>query len=163
MGVVGAVCNNMRLEKYEKQFAEAKNMYHGIMAGNSDADILIRWMVKNEYNPFSIFHEYKYANAVSSLEGLIGVHHALDHAIDDDGDITFVKTRDNPVIIFYDRYLDNFQKYYDKFVEPHIKDICEITGYLKNVHEYIAEYDRCMEEDRIKTKELEDWIKSARN
>jgi hypothetical protein len=132
----------MKLEDYEKNFADAREKYLEIMKGENDAAILIKWMVENEINFYGVFHETGYAHQTNTLEGLIGLYYTLHHALYDDGEITFVKTNYYPKILFYWKNEYNFQEHYDRFVQSGCEKLYQITGYLGTVQEYIAEYER---------------------
>ena len=132
----------MNLEKYEKSFADAREKYHEIMQGKDDAAILIKWMVENDVEPYSVFHENGYAHQTNNLEGLIGLYHTLHHALYDDGDITFVKNNYYPVIVFYWKGENNFQEHYDSHVSRTYERMFKIQGYLDTVQEYMKEYER---------------------
>jgi hypothetical protein len=132
----------MKLEDYEKNFVNAREKYLEIMKGENDAAILIKWMIENEINPYGVFHETGYAHQTYTLEGLIGIYHTLNHALVDDGEITFVKTTYYPKILFYWKNEYNFQEHYTRFVQEGCEQLFQIAGYLDNVQEYIAEYER---------------------
>ena len=145
----------MKLEEYEKSFADAREKYLEIMKGENDAAILIKWMIEKDFNPYSIFHETSYAHQTNTLEGLIGIYHILNHALVDDGDITFVKTNSYPVIVFYWKHENNFQEHYDCFVQSNCEKLFTISGYLDTVQEYIAEYERRDAQRNARIGELE--------
>lgn len=133
----------MKLEEYKKSFAEAEEKYHEIMKGENEAAVLLKWMIENDINPYSVFHETSYASYMETLEGLATLYHLLCHSLYDDGDITFVKNNYYPVILFAYKNESYFQTHYDKFVQSNCEKQMTITGYCDNVHEYITEYESC--------------------
>ena len=131
-----------KLEQFEAGFAEAKAKYLEIMNGENDAAVLFKWIAENSINEWSVFHDG--ANGCSSLEGWVGMYHTLHHALYDDGDVTFVKTKgQGPRIMFYGHWEDNFEQLFmqrfgdDKMMAASFA----IVGYMSTVQEFIAEYD----------------------
>lgn len=149
----------MKLEQYEKNFADAREKYLEIMKGENDAAILIKWMIENEISPYDVFHETGYAYQTDTLEGLIGIYHTLNHALFDDGEITFVKTAYYPKILFYWKQENDFHEHYERYVQSGCEKLFTISGYLDTVQEYITEYERYDAELNARIAKLENMRK----
>lgn len=149
----------MKLEDYEKNFADAREKYLEIMKGENDAAILIKWMIENEINPYGVFHETGYAHQTNTLEGLVGIYHIVHHALVDDGEITFVKTNYYPRILFYWKHEDDFQEHYERLVQSNCEKLFTISGYLDTVQEYISEYERYDSERNARIAKLKNMRK----
>ena len=71
------------------------------------------------------------------------MYHHLHHALYDDGDVTFVKTRfQGPKIIFYWKKENNFEEVFMENIHDTLRESFKIVGYMDTVQEYIAEYER---------------------
>lgn len=153
----------MRLEDYEASFNAAKEKYHEIMKAENDAAVLLKWMIEEDINPWEIFHDPAFASLTSNLEGLIGLYQTLNHALYDDGDVTFIKTEGtSPKIMFLWRNEKNFLDIYNRNVQQGVEHIFEITGYLDNVQEFIKEYE---ERERVRKEmfeEIDEQIRKMR-
>lgn len=145
-----------KLEQFQNIFDNAKIKYAEIMKGENDAAILFKWIAENDINEWNCFHEPNYLHGISTLEGWIGLYHFLHHALYDDGDVTFVKTRfQGPKIIFYNKNEHDFENVFYKNVYKNMKKSFTITGYLNSVKEFIEEYNRHEKEIEELYKELE--------
>jgi hypothetical protein len=150
----------MNLADYERNFAAAREQYHEIMTASDDAAALMRWMVENDVNPYGVFHESAFASLASTLEGFIGLHNSVSHALYDDGDIAFVNTAgQGPKIVFYCQYEGNFEELFMKDVDKNLKKSYIITGFLKDVHEFIQVY----QEHEQRCREIFERIEKARS
>ena len=132
------------LKKYDAQYTKARDEYLLMMEGTTEADLLFQCILNKEINPYRIFAK-QYASNFSTLEGVVGMYQFVNHALYDDGDITFVKTNYGPLIVFYWKGESNFEEVFqnDFYQERIIRDI---TGYCDSVVDFIAEYDRYEEE-----------------
>lgn len=130
-----------KLIRFEKNFEIAKMKYAEIMEGENDAAILFKWLAENDINEWGVFHGG--AHYSDTLEGWISMYHHLHHALYDDGDVTFVKTRfQGPKIIFYWKKENNFEEVFMENIHDTLKESFKIVGYMDTVQEYIAEYER---------------------
>ncbi len=100
----------MKLEDYINNFDKDKQSFIEIMKSepNKDSIKLFQWIINSEYNPYSIFSNSDIASGFSHIGGALGVFGLINHALYDDGDITFVKTKSWPLICFYYRKEDDF-------------------------------------------------------
>lgn len=129
-----------KLTQFEKNFEIAKMKYAEIMEGENDAAILFKWLAENDINEWGVFHGN--AHYSDTLEGWIGMYHHLHHALYDDGDVTFVKTKfQGPKIIFYWKKENNFEEVFMENIHDTLKESFKIVGYMDTVQEYIAEYE----------------------
>ena len=159
--------SKMKLEEYQKNFDNAKLSYLEIMKKENDASRFMAWMVENDVNPYSVFHENSgtggYASLTSTLEGFVGLYHTIHHALYDDGEFTFIKTEfAGPKIVFYCRHEKNFQEIYDKHIQKGCERIQKIVGFCETVDEFIAEYERSEQEHKKVFEDLENKIRSFR-
>lgn len=130
-----------KLTQFEKNFEIAKMKYAEIMEGQNDAAILFKWLAENDINEWGVFHGG--AHYSDTLEGWISMYHHLHHALYDDGDVTFVKTKfQGPKIIFYWKKENNFEEVFMENIHDTLKESFKIVGYMDTVQEYIAEYER---------------------
>ena len=130
-----------KLIRFEKNFEIAKMKYAEIMEGENDAAILFKWLAENDINEWGVFHGG--AHYSDTLEGWISMYHHLHHALYDDGDVTFVKTKfQGPKIIFYWKKENNFEEVFMENIHDTLRESFKIVGYMDTVHEYIAEYER---------------------
>lgn len=130
-----------KLIRFEKNFEIAKTKYAEIMKGENDAAILFKWLAENDINEWGVFHGG--AHYSDTLEGWISMYHHLHHALYDDGDVTFVKTRfQGPKIIFYWKKENNFEEVFMENIHDTLRESFKIVGYMDTVQEYIAEYER---------------------
>lgn len=129
-----------KLTQFEKNFEIAKMKYAEIMEGENDAAILFKWLAENDINEWGVFHDN--AHYSDTLEGWINMYHHLHHALYDDGDVTFVKTKfQGPKIIFYWKKENNFEEMFMENIHDTLKESFKIVGYMDTVQEYIAEYE----------------------
>ena len=130
-----------KLTQFEKNFEIAKMKYAEIMEGQNDAAILFKWLAENDINEWGVFHGG--AHYSDTLEGWISMYHHLHHALYDDGDVTFVKTKfQGPKIIFYWKKENNFEEVFMENIHDTLRESFKIVGYMDTVQEYIAEYER---------------------
>lgn len=130
-----------KLTQFEKNFEIAKMKYAEIMEGENDAAILFKWLAENDINEWGVFHGG--AHYSDTLEGWISMYHHLHHALYDDGDVTFVKTKfQGPKIIFYWKKENNFEEVFMENIHDTLRESFKIVGYMDTVQEYIAEYER---------------------
>ena len=130
-----------KLTQFEKNFEIAKMKYAEIMEGENDAAILFKWLAENDINEWGVFHGN--AHYSDTLEGWINMYHHLHHALYDDGDVTFVKTKfQGPKIIFYWKKENNFEEVFMENIHDTLKESFKIVGYMDTVQEYITEYER---------------------
>lgn len=130
-----------KIEQFEKNFEIAKMKYAEIMEGENDAAILFKWLAENDINEWGVFHGD--AHFINTLEGWINMYHLMHHAIYDDGDVTFVKTKfQGPKIIFYFKKENNFEEVFMENIHDALRESFTIVGYMDTVQEYIAEYER---------------------
>ena len=130
-----------KLIRFEKNFEIAKTKYAEIMKGENDAAILFKWLAENDINEWGVFHGG--AHYSDTLEGWISMYHHLHHALYDDGDVTFVKTKfQGPKIIFYWKKENNFEEVFMENIHDTLRESFKIVGYMDTVQEYIAEYER---------------------
>lgn len=137
-----------KLQDYINSFEQDKENFIRIMnyTPNNDALKLFQWMMNSEYNQYSFFSDPQFGNEMSSLAGAVGMYQLINHALYDDGDITFVKTKSWPLICFYNRKENDFREVFmseikksghGNFVLKHKKPL----SFINSVDEYIKEFD----------------------
>jgi hypothetical protein len=151
----------MNLAQFEKQFNDAKEVYHEIMRGENDAALLFKWMVENDINAHSVFHD-PFASSCYTLEGFVGMYRTLHHALFDDGDVTFVKTKiHSPMVVFIWKNETNFMQLYKKSLgDNRSYNGYQVVGYCDTVQDYITEYNRVNQEHEQMYADMEEWAKS---
>lgn len=154
------------LDKCVKNFEESKDFFYKIMnEKEDDAAILMKWIIDNNINPYSVFSPNCGANCFSSIEHFTGLY-SLFHSAIDRADISYVKfsyfTKTkleedeyviehemHPMILFIWRYENNFEDYVKEsfgITNKNFELFNEVTkikiDLLNNVNEYISEYNR---------------------
>jgi hypothetical protein len=75
------------LERYEHEFNLAKDKYKEIM----------KWIIENRVL-MDIFMPRPWQDKCLTLEGLIELYNQLHWSLYDDGDVTFIKTNNQPIL-----------------------------------------------------------------
>jgi hypothetical protein len=159
-----------KLQKYIDSFEESKQIYLRVMNKelDNDAATLMRWIVKEDINPYGVFPEY-IAGAMSSLEGFDGLYCQLHNALCNHCEACFVKISyktkwgnivsehtHSPMVVFYWSGENNLAEKVRKGMFLPMED--EVFDFkvevLNNVNEYIEEYERVEEEHRKLHEEL---------
>jgi hypothetical protein len=84
--------------------------------------VLVKWMLTTDANPYGFIPSHAGClNSSTSMELLISIMH---HALYDDGDISFVKVNDEPIIVFYDK---------NNNIEGYIKELYKGLTYRDNL------------------------------
>lgn len=167
-----------KLQKYIDSFEESKQIYLRVMNKeiDNDAATLMRWIVNNGINPYEVFSQYD-AGAMSSLEGFDGLYCQLHNALCNHCDACFVKIfyktkfescgkeiicehTNSPMVVFYWSGENNFaEKVREGMFLPMEDDVFDFqVEVLKNVDEYIKEYERVEEECRKLDEELKHFL-----
>ena len=149
-----------KLVRFEKNFEIAKMKYAEIMEGQNDAAILFKWLAENDINEWGVFHGG--AHYSDTLEGWISMYHHLHHALYDDGDVTFVKTKiHGPMVVFIWKNETNFMQLYKKSLgDNRSYNGYQVVGYCDTVQDYITEYNRVNQEYEQMYADMEEWAKS---
>lgn len=85
-----------------------------------DTSPLFKWMLETDANPYAYLPE-GWAGHMSTATGCASLFHMIDHAVHDDGDITFVKVNGEPRIVFAWRHEDNFRDMVLSFQEKDLE------------------------------------------
>lgn len=97
-----------KFKKFQENYDEAIKTIHSFLKGPDSMKELVKWMMETDANPYSYLPE-QWAGSINSAEGFAGLLHYIHHAVEDDGDICFVKVRGEPRIVFAYQYDDNFR------------------------------------------------------
>lgn len=110
-------------------------------------DILIRWIFENDINPHTVFAERWAADAMSTFQGIDSVMYSINHALTDDGDISFVLCEGTaPSIIFLDHREPAFRENFLGAIRGqghgnYVMPIFEPAGTVPDVRSYIATHE----------------------
>lgn len=110
-------------------------------------DVLLRWIVENDINPYGVFTTRWAADAFSSYEGMHGLLHMINHALVDDGDISFIQCESAaPMIIFLDHRENGFREAFLKDIRDlghgdTVMPIFEPVGTYPDMNAYIAAHE----------------------
>lgn len=114
---------------------------------NAPQDVLLRWIVENDINPYGVFTTRWAADAFSSYEGMDGLLHMINHALEDDGDISFIECEGTePKIVFMDHREPYFREAFLKDIKTfghgdRTLSIFEPIGTYPDVNAYIVAYE----------------------
>lgn len=134
------------LESIDAAHAAARTRVAEVLMGPAERpeERLVRWIIENNINPYGVFAGGWMANAMESYEGIVSVMHVINHALTDDGEITFVQTaRMGPRIIEYWYGESNFREVFLKNVgaSDKVLEAFEPVGKLDDVEAFIAAFE----------------------
>lgn len=115
-------------------------------AASEPQDVLLRWILENDINPHDVFTGWV-ASSFSTFEGMADVLHVINHALVDDGEISFVLCEGaSPMIYFLDHREKNFRKEFLNSVQSlgHGDDVMHIfepVGTVPDIPAYIAAFE----------------------
>lgn len=95
------------LENFMNRFAKFENNYQKALASINeylqDKDIgeLAKWLLETDANPYSFLPE-RWSNTLESAESFNNLLYCIHYNFIDDGDISFIKYKDSPRIVFLD-------------------------------------------------------------
>lgn len=92
-----------KFDKFQENYDAAIKTIHSFLEGPESMKELVKWMMETDANPYSYLPE-SWAGSVDSAEGFAGLLYYIHHAVEDDGDICFVKVRGEPRIVFANPY-----------------------------------------------------------
>lgn len=92
----------MNLEKLKRNF---ENAYSFCVKKQKEVpttptDKLFHWILNTEENPYCYFVQGGHASWTYSVQGLDGLYSQIHHALEDDGELTFVTINGEPMIDF---------------------------------------------------------------
>lgn len=113
-------------ERYDEAIANIESYLadDGHRAGMAK---LAEWLLTTDANPYS-YLPHEWAESVYTAEGISGLLDFIDHALYDDGDITFVKVNAEPRIVFAHRFDADFN---NECLTETEKDIRTCDAYRK--------------------------------
>ena len=114
-----------RFDSLRKIAEDAIDFLEESATEESECDVLIRWMLETDANPYS-FLKYKDAKCFYSAEGMERLVRKVIHAVEDEGNICFVTINGEPTIVF--EHVDDPDLYNKSLSEEHFK----LQKYLKN-------------------------------
>lgn len=97
-----------KFDTFKKNYEEAVETIHRFLKKPESMKGLVHWMMETNANPYSYLPE-QWAGCVNSAEGFAGLLHYIHHAVEDDGDICFVKVNGEPRIVFAHPYDKGFK------------------------------------------------------
>ena len=138
-----------RIADLDAQHAAARDRVMQALKGESTKpeDVLVRWILENDINPYGVFAPKWAADGFSTYEGIAGVMHTINHALVDDGDISFVECEGTePMIIFLDHRETKFRDAFLQNIRDHghgegVIPIFEPVGTYPDVAAYITAYE----------------------
>ena len=101
-----------RFEEFKRAYDDAIatiNFYLEPGSHEPQMNSLVKWMLETDANPYSFLPE-QWGGALGTAEGFAGLLKFIDHALYDDGDITFVSIDGQPQIVFDHRFEDGFRE-----------------------------------------------------
>lgn len=102
-----------KFEQFQKEYDDAISLINQFLEPSKhepQMNGLVRWMMETDANPYSYLPE-QWANSMSTAEGFASLLGVINHALYDDGEITFVTVNDRPRIVFVWKHEDNFRDY----------------------------------------------------
>lgn len=138
------------MESIDATHASARARVAEVLMGPAERpeERLVRWIIENNINPYGVFASGWMARAMESYEGIVSVMQVINHALTDDGEITFVQTaRMGPRIIEYWYGESDFREVFLKHIEkdmghsPKVLEAFEPVGQLDNVQVFITAFE----------------------
>lgn len=134
--------------KLDAQHEDARNRVLRALTGEANApqDVLLRWMLENNVSSYDVFTGWA-ATSFSTFEGMDSVMRMIDHALVDDGEISFVLCKaSGPKIVFLDHRESGFRDEFLRSVQSaghgdDVMSIFEPVGTVADVAEYIEAYE----------------------
>lgn len=96
------------LSKYDKLHVETMNHVRNRLE-NSKCSKLLEWIITTDINPYC-FLTHSRAHWLQTICGVSSLFHEIEHALYDDGDITFVTVDNEPRIVFAWQHEDGFRE-----------------------------------------------------
>lgn len=97
-----------RFEEFERGYQEALASIERYRTAGDEMSVLVDWLLNTDCNPYGFLSE-GWAGNLSSAQGFSGFLSCLHHALYDDGDVTFVRVRGEPRIVFVWSQEENFR------------------------------------------------------
>lgn len=97
-----------RFEEFERGYQEALASIERYRTAGDEMSVLVEWLLNTNCNPYGFLSE-GWAGSLSSAQGFAGFLSCLHHALYDDGDVTFVRVKNQPRIVFCWEHDDNFR------------------------------------------------------
>jgi hypothetical protein len=96
-----------KLEAFKNTHDEAIETIKRFMDEPSSMNELVKWLLTTDASPYGYLTE-DCRGMTSSAESFAQLLHAIHHAVEDDGEITFVTVKGQPRIVFANRYDEYF-------------------------------------------------------
>lgn len=96
----------MNSKKLDKMFAknnEAINVltaYAKMTDPKSEVDKLCNWIANTDENSYGFFLDSGWASATCSVQGMYSLFSNIQHALEDDGELSFIIVNGSPKIVF---------------------------------------------------------------
>lgn len=99
-----------RINEFEKTYTQALETIEYYLFQQPAMSKLVQWMLTTDVNAhFWLPHEL--VTRLSSAQGFVAIVQTISHAVQDDGDITFVRVNGMPRIVFYYSGKANFEEH----------------------------------------------------
>lgn len=137
------------ITRIDAEHAKARDRVMQSLSGEASApqDVLLRWIVENDINPYGVFATPWAAQSFSSYEGIESLLHMFNHALVDDGDVSFIECEGaEPKIVFMDHREPHFRETFMKGIKSYghgdtVMPIFEPIGTYPDVDAYIAAHE----------------------
>ena len=99
-------------EKFQKAYQEAVETVERALADetqNPPMNGLVRWMMETEANPYG-FLQWEWCGALASAEQFAKLVGHLNHALYDNGEVTFCTVNGQPRMVFANPNEENFRE-----------------------------------------------------
>jgi hypothetical protein len=155
------------LAAYDAAHELAKRRFVQVMemSPENEAIHLCQWLARSTAHSRQIFPDLTTAVGAESLAGIVDTFDIIRYAILDDGDISFIQTRDHgPKIMFADPSDAWFPKHYAITVNPIHGNLegayagFEITGVLKDAFAFTAAFDARIAAEQARRREVMEKI-----
>ncbi len=119
-----------KLKEFEKNYEDACAIIQKYLKPSKmepSMHELCAWMLKTDANPYAYLPE-SMAGGMDSAQGFVGILRTIEHALYDDGDLTFVSVNGEPRMVFASAHEPGFERFVLSDTEKQIAENVYFKG-----------------------------------